>query len=194
MRGHKLPTGKQRNWQHISAHSIIHSYELANLTCVDIITAVGSYLVQPRFFTPALWEDLEFIAPITQVSSSIQATARDADDVWISGMLARNGVPREAIPGRLEPFTTTSPPADYKSKMTIQPWFDAALPVPAGSPSLRGGPYMANMQLLEEFSDDWSCPGAMHTLPNCLLGPLKQDIPLMPGVPCTKLDGQILHR
>ena len=77
--------------------------------------------------------------------------------------------------------------------MTIQPWADAALQVPAGSPSLNGGPYMANMQLLAEFAVDWSCPGSMHTLPDCLLGPLKQDIPIMPGVPCMKLDRQILH-
>ena len=109
MRGHKLPTGKQRNWQHISAHNIIHSYELANLTCVDIITAVGSYLVQPRFFTTALWTGLESTSFNAQYSAGTRAAARHADDVWISGMLARNGVPREVIPGRLEQFTALSP-------------------------------------------------------------------------------------
>ena len=192
MRGHKLPAG-QYNWQHISVHNIIHSYELANLTCVDIITAVGTYLVRPRFFTSALWVDL--LAPPPGLSSvpGARDTIRDADDVWISGMLARNGIPREAIPGRLEPWTTTSPPSDYVSKMVIRPWVDAALKVPPGSPTLGGGPWVANMQLLAEFAKDWSCPGTMHTIANCLLGPYKQDIPLMPGVPCIKLDGQLLH-
>ncbi|KAK9833113.1 hypothetical protein WJX74_007812 [Apatococcus lobatus] len=193
MRGHKLPAGKQHNWQHISAHSIIHSYELASLTCVDIVTAVGSYLVQPRFFTPALWEGLQPTPSSSGSSASTRAAAHNADDVWISGMLARRGVAREAIPGRLEQYTTVSLPSDYASKMTIKPWIDAALLVPAGSPTLHGGPFAANMHLLAEFAADWSCPGSMHTLPNCLLGSLKQDLPLMLGVPCMKLDGQILH-
>ena len=49
---------KPIDWHKIAFGNIIHTYELAELTCVDVITAVGSYMVRPRFFTPELWEAL----------------------------------------------------------------------------------------------------------------------------------------
>ncbi len=192
MRGHKLPAGRH-NWLSISTHNIIHSYELPNLTCVDILTAVGSYLVRPSFFTPALWEGLTEPPPKSNVSHYTWASVQDADDVWVSGQLARNGIHRKAIPGRAGAWTSGKPPSEYVSGMIIKPWIDADLQVAPGSPVLGGGPYMGNMLLLTEFEADWSCPGNLHTVSPCLLGPHKQDVPLMKGVPCTMLSGGLLH-
>ena len=194
MRGHKLPAGRVHNWFYIAVYNIIHSYELADLTCVDIITAVGSYLVRPRFFSESLWEGLERPPPRSNISEATWNSIRDADDVWISGQLARNGIPREAIPGRSQRWTSKSPPSEYASKMIIRPWVDADLQTAPGSPVLGGGPYVSNMLLLTEFAADWSCPGSMHTVADCLLGPHKEDVPRMTGVPCTRLSGELMHR
>jgi hypothetical protein len=54
---------------------------------VAVITGCGSYLIQPRFFDPALWN-----------YSDAPASAFYMDDIWISGNLDRRGVEKYAVP------------------------------------------------------------------------------------------------
>jgi hypothetical protein len=54
---------------------------------VAVITGCGSYLIQPRFFDPALWN-----------YSGAPASAFYMDDIWISGNLDRRRVEKFAVP------------------------------------------------------------------------------------------------
>jgi hypothetical protein len=54
---------------------------------VAVITGCGSYLIQPRFFDPTLWD-----------YSDAPASAFYMDDIWISGQLDRRGVQKFAVP------------------------------------------------------------------------------------------------
>jgi len=54
---------------------------------VAVITGCGSYLIQPRFFDPTLWN-----------YSDAPASAFYMDDIWISGNLDRRGVEKYVVP------------------------------------------------------------------------------------------------
>ena len=54
---------------------------------VAVITGCGSYLVQPHFFDPSLWD-----------YSAAPPAAFYMDDIWISGMLDRHGVQKFVVP------------------------------------------------------------------------------------------------
>ena len=53
----------------------------------SVITGCGSYLIQPRFFDPSLWD-----------YSTAPESAFYMDDMWISGCLERRGVNRYIVP------------------------------------------------------------------------------------------------
>ncbi|KAK9832333.1 hypothetical protein WJX74_006829 [Apatococcus lobatus] len=189
LRGHKM-LDQPTSWDRIAYGNIIHSYELAEVTCVDIITAVGSYMVRPRFFTPELWETL-YIFEIHGNTSTRLKGARNADDIWISGMLARQGVSRSAIPGRLEQWDATQSQDAYFQRMTIQPW-EGASGAYAETLALHGGSEADNNQLIDAFWDHWSCFGQLMTLPPCPQARDGTDQPFLHGVPCLRQSGSIL--
>ena len=54
---------------------------------VAVITGCGSYLIQPRFFDPTLWN-----------YSDAPASAFYMDDIWISGNLDRRGAEKYVVP------------------------------------------------------------------------------------------------
>ena len=120
------------------------------------------------------------------------AGARNADDIWISGMLARNGVPRHAMPGRTEAWDPSQPQSEYFTGMTIHPW-EPAEKSQAGTPALGGGSDGDNAQLLEAFWDKWSCFGHFMTLPQCPRDASGLDMEFMHGVPCVQQGGSIMH-
>ncbi|KAK9851667.1 hypothetical protein WJX84_004337 [Apatococcus fuscideae] len=182
---------KPIDWGKIAFGNIIHSYELPEVTCVDIITAVGSYMVRPRFFTPELWEAL-YIHESHSSSSTRLRGARNADDIWISGMLARNAVPRNVIPGRSKAWDPEQPQSEYFAQMTIHPW-EPSERSQSGTPALGGGSGGDNSQLIEAFWDHWSCFGHLMTLPKCPRGSQGRDEEFMHGVPCVTQTGGIMH-
>ena len=182
---------KPIDWGKISNSNIIHTYELSELTCVDIITAVGSYMIRPRFFTPELWEALYILDTHGDASTRLRG-ARNADDVWISGILARNGVPRHVIPGRQKVWDPEQPQEAYFTGMTIHPW-EPAQSSQSETPSLSGGSYADNAQLIEAFWDKWSCFGNLVTMPKCPKNAAGRDLEFMHGVPCIKHGGGIMH-
>ncbi|KAK9857172.1 hypothetical protein WJX84_009066 [Apatococcus fuscideae] len=190
MRGHKM-LDKPIDWGKIAFGNIIHTFELPELTCVDIITAVGSYMIRPRFFTAELWEALYIHETHGDASTRLRG-ARDADDIWISGMLARNGVPRNAIPGRNKAWTPQQPQEEYFTGMTIHPW-EPAMASQSGTPALGGGSDGDNSQLIQAFWDKWSCFGNLMTLPKCPKNAAGHDQEFMHGVPCVQDGGSIMH-
>ena len=66
---------------------MVHGNRLRAPRKVAVVTGCGSYLIQPRFFDEGLWD-----------YSSAPRGAFYMDDIWISGTLARLGVPRLVVP------------------------------------------------------------------------------------------------
>lgn len=189
-RGHRtLPPPHLTNWQKTSTN-IVMSYELAKPVCVDIVTGVGSYAVRPKYFADGLlWEGM-YIPGTNQ--SSIKS-ARNADDIWVSGILAMNGIPRIAVPGRTQPWTPEMSNMEYAKYMIVEPYRPTG--VAKQGPRLSGASKDDNAELLKFFKDVWDCMGELSTLVPCDLKVVdgrKVETRRMEWAICRKLDGKIL--
>jgi len=98
-------------------------------TRMDIITGCGGILVKPRFFDDAVFD-----------YSGAPPSAFFVDDVWISGQLARRGVPRYLIPS----------PAAFVYLGTLTTWWTPGLDKDANG---RGSRH--NDIMLDHFRSSW---------------------------------------
>jgi hypothetical protein len=98
-------------------------------TRMDIITGCGGTLVKPRFFDDAVFD-----------YSGAPPSAFFVDDVWISGHLARRGVPRYLIPS----------PAAFVYLGTLTTWWTPGLDKDANG---RRGRH--NDIMLDHFRSSW---------------------------------------
>jgi hypothetical protein len=95
------PVTDDLRYPHWTENYLVFGNELISPHPVDIVRGNCGYLVRAKFFTPALWEDLE----------GAPDGARYMDDVWISGHLAKNGVPRLVVPADEDQFTLAGQPS-----------------------------------------------------------------------------------
>lgn len=89
-RGWSLP--KSLRWQ---ATKTLYATSARSVQPVDVLTGTWGYLVQPRFFDRGVFD-----------YSGYPRAAYFVDDIWFNGHLARGGVPRLLVPGRLPPLST----------------------------------------------------------------------------------------
>jgi hypothetical protein len=164
LRGHKMRD--DFNWWDMATKGIVHSYEAYKKICVDIVTGVGSYVVRPRFFTDELWEGL-YEQQNGRSNGKLRDDIRTADDIWISGQLAKNDVRRWVLPGRTTPVTPTTDMKEFIEGMIIRPWITRRAEPGNHMHLLGGGLVNHNVDLLQYFRDYWSCYGKMHTVVPC---------------------------
>ena len=66
---------------------VFRASQIREVKRVAVITGAASYLIQPRFFDPALWD-----------YSDAPPSAFYMDDIWISAQLDRRGVDKYVVP------------------------------------------------------------------------------------------------
>ncbi|KND00668.1 uncharacterized protein SPPG_09145, partial [Spizellomyces punctatus DAOM BR117] len=111
---------------------IIQGWTLAEPYRVGIVTANEGYLIQPRFFATSAGD-----VPILNLTgASSEATL--VDDIWMSGHLAAQGVPRIVVPA-------ISSNVDISQSYTLESQFQ----------SKQTSRYIANTVALRLFSSVW---------------------------------------
>jgi hypothetical protein len=165
LRGHRMSA--HVTWAQTVNNNIVHGYELSELTCVDVITGVGSFMVQPRFFTSELWEGMFERTSTGQIGVLLRGDAMVADDVWISGILAKHGIKRYAIPARRDSITPDMELPQYMAGIIVTPHSKRQTQRDHTMLHLGGGSGHANDSLLRLFAPYWDCYGRMDTVVNC---------------------------
>ncbi len=155
-RGHEMPETLK-----FEDAGIIHSYEVSELTPVSIITGVGGYLVQARFFDESLWTDLPFPE---KNKPQIDSAAFFVDDAWISAHLAKNAVKSFVVPSQ----SCWS----FVEEQAI---------------NRIGGGGRFNDAVFNDYKDYWTVFGNKDTIPQCLPGNQRRS----PCMACRDSEGNI---
>jgi len=103
-RGYKMPPGGDISsavfwpaWDELG-HSI-YGQQKSEAEQVAVVTGSDSWSVPAMLFTDGLWEDLEEIGDTTV---PIRGDASLMNDIWVSGQLSRQHVPKFVVPCRQE--------------------------------------------------------------------------------------------
>ena len=105
---------------------IFRANQIREPKSVAVITGTASYLIQPRFFDPALWD-----------YSAAPRSAFYVDDIWISGCLDRRGIKKYAVP------------ASAMMRSVRQQWGTMTLY------DVPGGSVRSNTEAIEFFRETW---------------------------------------
>ena len=126
------PVTRSGTYPHWTENYLVYGNELYAPHAVSIVRGNCGFAVKAKFFDDALWRTMDAAPPGATIM----------DDVWISGHLARRGVPRFVVPSDGDQFTRT-------------PHFENVVTLDGNLGKGVTDRKQANEAGLRHFKDDW---------------------------------------